>query len=137
MASDASVMDHTKQVDASHVHDFLRAAISHCMEIDDTFRRNLRAKREAAGLGVDQLSLKVGTNRRLVRDIEEGRSQSPKISTVFALAEALGCDPGELLGLGPRVELRAELATFLRGLDAEGQARLLTALEAFRGLSGE
>lgn len=111
--------------------------ISYRMEIDETFRRNLKAARLAKGLGVDQLSLAAGLNRRAARDIEEGRSQSPKLSTVFALAEALNADPGELLGIGPRVPLQPELAEFLSQLDAAGQARLLAALEAFRGLTGE
>ena len=100
------------------------------VEIDETFRRNLRAAREAKGLNVDQLSLMVGTNRRLVRDIEEGRSQSPKLSTVFRLAEALGVEPGELLGLGPRQTLIAELAAFLAQYDEASQERFLAALRA-------
>ncbi len=107
------------------------------MEIDETFRQNLKAAREAANRNPDELSKAAGLNRRAVRDIEEGRSQSPKISTVFALAEALGKDPGEMLGLGRRLNLKAELADFLAQFDEADQERLLGALALFRpGTSG-
>jgi len=104
------------------------------VEIDETFRRNLRAAREARGLNPDQLAKLAGLNRRAVRDIEEHRSLSPKLSTAFALAEALGMDPGELLGLGRRPRLKAEVVAFLEQYDEADQARFLAALEAFRGL---
>lgn len=119
------------------MHAFWYAVISHRVEIDETFRNNLKTVRESRGLNPDELARKAGLNRRGVRDIEEGRSQSPKLSTVFKLAEALSIDPGVLLGLGPRPTIRRELVDFLGQYDEAGQARLLGALEAFRGLSGE
>jgi transcriptional regulator with XRE-family HTH domain len=100
------------------------------VEIDETFRANLRALRESRGLNADQLSKLAGINRRGVRDIEEGRSQSPKLSTVAAIADALGVELGDLLGLGPRQTLNAELVEFLEQYDEDGQARLLAALAA-------
>lgn len=71
-----------------------------------------------------------GLNPRAVKDIEEGRAQSPKLATVFALSKALGEDPGEMIGLGPRYTIKKELAAFLAQYDEADQARLLAALEA-------
>lgn len=126
-----SVKYHTRQGEASHSLGEMLPAIRWSMEINETFRQALKAARLKREMGVDELALAAKMNRRAVRDIEEGRSQSPKIETVFKLAEALGVDPGELLGLGPRYQLNSELAAFLAQYDEADQARFLAALAAF------
>jgi transcriptional regulator with XRE-family HTH domain len=98
------------------------------MNVNETFRRNLMAAREARGLDARNLSLQAGLGERAVKDIEEGRSQSPKISTVFALAKVLGLDPGELLGIGRRPMLQADLLQFLEKFDKQQQEQILSAL---------
>ena len=98
------------------------------MEADETFRRNLTRLRTEQGLSAAELSRRAGLNLRMVTDIEEGRSQSPKISTVISLARALGADPAEMMGLGRRVRLRDELAEYLSRLGEDEQERLLDAL---------
>ena len=100
------------------------------MNVDNTFRQNLISKRAASGLTAAELSRRAGLNVRAVTDIEEGKAISPKISTAFAIAYALSADPGEMLGLGPRLSLRAELAQFLARFDEESQGQLLVALQA-------
>jgi len=129
--SEPSVKDHTWQGEASHSQRVMFPAILWGMEINETFRQALKSARAARGMNPDELSKAANLNRRAVRDIEEGRSQSPKLETVFKLAEALKMDPGELLGLGPRQQINAELAAFLAQYDEADQARLLGALAAF------
>lgn len=80
-----------------------------------------------------ELSKKAGLNARAVKDIEEGRVASPKLSTVVALARALGEDPAVMMGLGPRLRLVPDLAGFLSQYDESEQAQLLQALSSLRG----
>ena len=94
----------------------------------EVFRQNLLRVMKSRGLKAAQLSRLAGLNPRAVKDIEEGRAQSPKLSTVFALADALEIDPGELIGLGPRHQLLADLAEYLAKYSKDDQARLLEAL---------
>ena len=100
------------------------------MDASDTFRRNLALLREQKRLNAAELSKRAGLNPRAVKDIEEGRAQSPKLSTVFALADALQVDAGDLIGLPPRPRLVGELVAFLEQLDEDQQEQLLNALAA-------
>ncbi len=120
----------TVQVETSHSHMTGQPPMTFIMEIDETFRRRLRQLRLERGYSAAELSRRAKLNVRAVTDIEDGKAQSPKISTAFALAEALGVDPGEMLGLGPRLSLRAELAQFLSQYDEAQQERILAALLA-------
>lgn len=101
------------------------------MDENDHFRRNLLAAMKDQGLSEAELSVRAGLNRRAVTDIREERTRSPKLSTVFALAKALGLDPGEMMGLGPRHKVQADLAEFLAQYGEDEQARLLDAIRAF------
>lgn len=107
------------------------------MEIDETFRRNLKALREKSDLDAKALSLRAGLGERGVKDIEEGRSQSPKLSTAYKLAKALNADLAVMMGLTPSVKIQPELAAFLSQFDADGQSRLLAALAAIPRQPGE
>lgn len=100
------------------------------MEESAIFVSNLLRIMEERGIKAATLSTMAGLNRRAVTDIAEGRVKSPKLSTVFALSRALGEDPGEMMGLGPRLTLRAELVEFLQRYNEDEQAQLLTALSA-------
>ena len=68
-------------------------------DISEIFRMNLRRLLDERKIGAATLSRKAGLNLRAVKDIEERRAQSPRLSTVFKLAEALEVPPQELLGL--------------------------------------
>lgn len=122
---------HTAQAETSHSPIGRNVANHIRMDVDETFRKNLLTIRQAKGLGAAELSRSAGLNIRAVKDIEEGRAISPKISTVFAIAKALGEDPGEMMGLGPRFNLQADLAQFLSQYSEEEQRRLVAALAAW------
>ncbi len=59
--------------------------------------RNLRTLMEQKNFNPRSLSLKAGLNATAVRDMLEGRSQSPRYETVCALAETLGTTPAILM----------------------------------------
>lgn len=60
------------------------------------FGQVLRQARQAAGMTQEQLSLESGVQRNFISLIELGQNQ-PTITTVFKLAQALGCLPSELV----------------------------------------
>ena len=98
----------------------------------ETFIRNLIAAVDASDYWTDaRLSKAAGVNRRAVTDMREGRVKSPKLSTVFKLAKALNRDPGEMMGIGPRERVRADLAEFLSQYSEDEQEKLLSALNLF------
>lgn len=101
------------------------------MNASETFITNLLRVMQERGLKPATLSKMAGLNARAVKDMEEGRVRSPKLSTVFALAEALDLDPGEMMGLGPRPKIQRELAGYLSQYSAEEQEQLLSALNNF------
>lgn len=98
------------------------------MDEGKLFRQNLLRLRTEAGVTAAELSRRAGLNVRAVKDIEEGRAQSPKLTTAFALARALGVDPGEMIGLGPRIKVRQDLADFLSQYSEVEQEQILSAL---------
>lgn len=116
------------QYETSHSQRFGSHGIYALVQNIDVFRVNLLREMQSKGLKAAQLSRLAGLNPRAVKDLEEGRAASPKLSTVFKLAEALEVDPGELMGLGRRPNLRADLVDFLAQYSEEDQARLLEAL---------
>lgn len=105
------------------------------MTESDIFLENLRKAVEESRVPEAQLSLAAGLNRRAVTDLLEGRVQSPKLSTVFALSHALKRDPGEMMGLGRRHQIIDALAEFLRQYDEADQERFLSALAALSSVT--
>lgn len=122
--------NHIVQGESSHfpqeAHTIKRAS----MDENDKFRANLIRLRLEREIDRANLSRLAGLNIRAVADIEEGRAVSPKISTVFALARALGVSPSELMGLEDRARLEPELVEYLSQYSEEDQKRLLLALAA-------
>ena len=102
------------------------------MDVNETFRRNLQAIMAERDIKAPEIARLGGVNRRMVYDILEGRSQSPKIETVFKIAAALNVHPGELLGFGPQISLHPLLADLLRQYPVDEQERLASALAQLR-----
>ena len=121
---------HTMQREISHSQDCFPGGTTLSMDESATFRANLLKIMAERDVKAATLSRQAGLNARAVKDIEEGRVQSPKLSTVFAISRALGVDPGEMMGLGPRVTLRRELVEFLQQYSESEQAQILAALSA-------
>lgn len=63
----------------------------------EAFGQVLRQMRQSAGMTQEQLSLESGVQRNFISLIELGQNQ-PTITTVFKLAQALGCAPSEMVG---------------------------------------
>lgn len=66
-------------------------------ELDPAFQRNLRAIRAARHLSQAALAAKLGVSSPQINHWESGRN-SPTLSTVTKLCEALDCKPEDLLG---------------------------------------
>lgn len=62
----------------------------------EAFGQVLRQMRQSARMTQEQLSLESGVQRNFISLIELGQNQ-PTITTVFKLAQALGCAPSEMV----------------------------------------
>jgi XRE family aerobic/anaerobic benzoate catabolism transcriptional regulator len=87
--------------------------------------RRVRARREAAGLGVGEAARAAGISRRTWTEVEAGRA-NPSLLVLLGIAGALGRPVAELLGgLGrPRTRERIALVG-LRGAGKSSVGRLL------------
>ena len=124
---------HTHQRETSHSNPVCARGRILTMTEGEIFLRNLLVKLDQSGMTEAELSVKANLNRRAVTDLREGRVRSPKLSTVFALSRALGEDPGEMMGLGPRLKVQQELARYLEQYPEDVQRQMLHALVALRG----
>jgi transcriptional regulator with XRE-family HTH domain len=61
--------------------------------------KRIKERREAAGLTQQQLAVKAGLSVSNLAQIEQGQKADPRISTVVALARALGVTVDDLLQL--------------------------------------
>jgi transcriptional regulator with XRE-family HTH domain len=71
--------------------------------------KRLKGMREAAGLTQQRLAVKAGVSVSSLFQLEQGQKTDPRISTVAALAGALGVSVDDLLGppAGPKKPARA------------------------------
>ena len=69
---------------------------------DSALGKNLRTQRLAAGKTQTALATAAGVSLRTVQEIEAGKGTT--VSTVIALADALGLSPGSLLDATPTDE---------------------------------
>lgn len=60
------------------------------------FARNLRGRRDAAGISQESLAERASLSRTSIVNIEKGR-QGVSLGTLYRLAEALALDPAALL----------------------------------------
>lgn len=125
-----NVIFHRKQMETSHSPYGMFSPSHDYMTESEEFRNNLLRLMAEKGLKAAELSRMAGLNPRAVKDIEEQRVTSPKLSTVIALARALQADPAQMMGLRPLADLRPELLSFLARYDVVEQEQLLLALSA-------
>jgi transcriptional regulator with XRE-family HTH domain len=92
------------------------------------FGREIRRRREALGLTLEQLSERCGITPNYIGTIENGK-RDPSISTLQHIAHGLGVPLGELLGARPRLSPSAtELARVFDQVVAEVQTAVLMLL---------
>jgi transcriptional regulator with XRE-family HTH domain len=97
-----------------------------------TFGREVRRRRGALGLTLEQLAERSALTPNYIGTVENGR-RDPSLSTVLALAKGLGVSPGELLGgVGELSPVATEAATLIESLTPDIQA---TTLELLRALA--
>lgn len=58
---------------------------------------NLATIRQQKGLSQQELSRRSGVAQSVISDIEKGKTPAPRINTVLALAQSLGCTLEELV----------------------------------------
>lgn len=93
-----------------------------------TFGREVRRRRGALGLTLEQLAERSGLTPNYIGTVENGR-RDPSLSTVLALAKGLGASPGELFGsIGESGPLVTEAAALMETLAPEVQNALLELL---------
>lgn len=93
-----------------------------------TFGREVRRRRGALGLTLEQLAERSGLTPNYIGTVENGR-RDPSLSTVLALAKGLGLAPGELLGgVGELSPASTEAATLIETLSPDVQVSMLELL---------
>ena len=63
---------------------------------NQAFGQVLRTRRETAGISQRELAHKIEGVRSYVQSLEYGR-QTPTVTTIILIAEAIGIDPAEML----------------------------------------
>ncbi|HVU05521.1 MAG TPA: helix-turn-helix transcriptional regulator [Polyangiaceae bacterium] len=95
------------------------------------FGQEVRRRRKALGLTIEELSERSGLTPNYVGTVEIA-DRDPSLSTVVALARALGTSPGELLGggAGHLSPMALEAARLFDSAGAEVQDAVLRLLRA-------
>lgn len=106
------------------------------MDVNEIFRLRLKAEMDAQGYNPASLSLLAKLNRRAVTDLLEGRAQSPKLSTAYSLAKALGISLDELTGAAPQAIIAPRLLELLSKYDPDEQEQLAQAILALPRVPG-
>jgi transcriptional regulator with XRE-family HTH domain len=90
-----------------------------------TFGREVRRRRGALGLTLEQLAERSGLTPNYIGTVENGR-RDPSLSTVLALAKGLAVAPGELVGGASDSNLTStEVLNLVQSLSPELQEGLL------------
>lgn len=89
--------------------------------------RELRRRRQTRGLSLDALGEAAGLTPNYVGSIELGR-RDPSLSTMIRIAQAMGSEIGELLGLPDMTADSIEAARLLSALPAQVRASVVNTL---------
>jgi transcriptional regulator with XRE-family HTH domain len=84
---------------------------------------NVKALREAAGLTQQQLATKAGLSMSGLGTIEQGKKPDPRLSTVVALANALGVTVDELIACGAKAGDETHGKLTGRGTKGKGKTK--------------
>lgn len=95
-----------------------------------SFGREIRRRRGALGLTLEQLAERSGLTPNYIGTVENGR-RDPSLSTVLALAKGLGCAASALMGGAGDFSAEAtEAAALIDSLPSEVQTAMLELLRA-------
>jgi transcriptional regulator with XRE-family HTH domain len=95
-----------------------------------TFGREIRSRREARSLTLEGLAARSGITANFIGTLENGRCD-PSLMTILALADGLGVEVGELLGMIPELSSGAtEAASLFDRLAEELQRAIAATLRA-------
>lgn len=86
--------------------------------------REIRRRREGLGWTLEDLSHRSGLSARYISNVENDR-RDPSLSTIVAVAKALGAEPGELLGVRTMPSAGFEVAELFARVPADAQRVLL------------
>lgn len=124
------MINHTRQAETSHFIISRATSNKGHMNMGEIFRQRIREEMARQDLTPAGLSVMAGLNRRAISDILEREGLSPKASTCFAIADALGVNLLYLFGKGPRHQLSLRVQEFLAEYPEEDQLRFLAAVQA-------
>ena len=69
----------------------------------EVLARNVRRLRTATGLSQEELAVRSGLHRTYISSVERGQ-RNVSVENIFALAQALGCEPQDLLDVRAAME---------------------------------
>jgi transcriptional regulator with XRE-family HTH domain len=84
----------------------------------------IRRRRTALGWTLEELAHRAGLSWRYLSSVE-GDKRDPSLSTIAAIAKALGAEPGELLGVREIAPAGLEAAHAFQALPADAQETVL------------
>jgi transcriptional regulator with XRE-family HTH domain len=67
------------------------------MKLSEALSERVRALRAAAGLSQQEVAVRADLSLSQVSKLEQGTKADPRVSTLLALARALGVRPGQLI----------------------------------------
>ncbi|MBX3218995.1 MAG: helix-turn-helix domain-containing protein [Labilithrix sp.] len=82
--------------------------------------REIRRRRHAFGWTLEELAHRSGLSARYISNVENDR-RDPSLSTIVAVAKALGAEPGELLGIQAMSPTALEAGKLFALLSPEAQ----------------
>lgn len=92
--------------------------------------REVRRRRQALGLTLEQLAERSGLTPNYIGTVEHGR-RDPSLSTILALAKGLETSPADLFGRGPELTAAAvEVAQLFDAAPADVQGAVTVLLRA-------
>ena len=86
--------------------------------------REIRRRRQALGWTLEDLAHRSGLSPRYISTLENDK-RDPSLSTIEAMAKALGAEAGELLGVKSVPPGVLEAARLVQGLPTEAQEVVL------------
>jgi len=89
---------------ADHFTDYEAGSFMHDTISDGSIGERLQAFRRERAITQEELAERSGISKDVIRKLEQGRRESPRMNTLTALAKGLGVTPSALLGRRERLK---------------------------------